>query len=104
DVLPADVAGLELPASGVPTVADPARAAHTAAALGEVQPVAHLPADPVELGPPDQRGVHAAGEDEVLDQVTHRVVGQGGDHSGAQAHGAAQPTGHAGLAPALPDA
>ena len=50
-----------------------------------------------------ERGVHAAGEDEVLQQPAHLVVGERGDHRGAQAEAAAQPAGHVVLAAAFPD-
>ena len=70
-------------------VGDTDRPAQAEAALGEVQPVAHRSSDAVVGHPPDEGGVQAAGEDEVLDQVADLVVGQRRDNGAAQAERAA---------------
>src|SRR5206468_12120507 len=50
----------------------------------------------------DERGVHAAGQDQILQQPAHVVVREGGHHRGPQAEAAAQATCHVVFAAALP--
>ena len=76
DPLPVDVAGTQLRGGGVPAVGDADRAAHAEPALGEVEPVPHLPADAVVRGPDHMRTLDAALVDQVLDQAADRVVGE----------------------------
>ena len=47
-------------------------------------------------------GVDPALEDEVLDQSTHRVVGKGGHHRGAQSKAAPQAPGYVVFTAAFP--
>ena len=82
EVLPVDVARLQLAGGGVAAVGHAHGAADAEAALGEVEAVADGAADAV-VGPPlDEVGVHAALQDEVFDQVADLVVGEGGDDGG----------------------
>src|ERR1035437_6682169 len=83
-------------------VGDPDRSAYPEAAFGEVQAVAYRGPDAVVGDPLDERGVQAAGEDEVLDQAPDLVVRQRRDDRGAQAERPAQAAGDVVLAAALP--
>jgi hypothetical protein len=89
----------------VPAVTDAHRAAHAEAALGEIQPVAHVAAHAVVPGihftcrwstPPCRMKSSTSRPD--------RVVGEGGDDGGAQAEAAAQAAGHVVFAAAFPGA
>ena len=104
EVVPVDLAGPHARGGRVAPVADADRAAHAEAALGEVQPVADLPADAVERHPADERRIDAALEDEVFEEPADLVVGEGADEAGAQAEAAAQAARDVVLAAALPDA
>jgi len=101
-VAPVHVPGPELGCGRVSAVGDPDRSAHAKAAFGEVQPVAHRASDAVVGHPPDERGVQAAGEDEVLDPAPDLVVRQRRDDRAAQAERPAQAAGDVVLAAALP--
>ncbi len=90
DVVPVEIAGLELAGGGVAAVGDADGAADAEAALGEVEAVADGPADAVVLAPLDEVGGDAALHDEVLDQVADLVVDEGGADGGAQAEALAQ--------------
>ena len=85
-------------------VGDAERAAHAEAALGEVEAVAHRPADPVVGHPANERGVDAALQHQVLDQPSDVVVGERGDDRGPQPEAATQTARDVVLAAALPDA
>src|SRR5207302_8464610 len=78
-------------------------AAHAEAALGEVQAVAHHAAHAVERDPPDEPGINAALQNEILDQPAHVVVGKGGGDGGFHAEAAAQSSGDVVFAAAFPD-
>jgi hypothetical protein len=71
----------------------PVRAADAApgtkAALGEVQAITNLTPDTVVFDPAQIRQIHAALEHEVFHQAPHRIVGERGDHRGAQPEAAA---------------
>src|ERR1700722_6392639 len=60
-------------------VGNPERTTGPEATLGEVEPVTHTAPDAVVRGPPDQRGVDAALENEVLDEPAYFVVREWGD-------------------------
>ena len=77
DLLPVDVAGAHLRGSGVPAVGDTDCAADAEPALGEVEPVAHLAPHAVVGCPAEMRSLDATLVDEVVDQPTDRVVGEG---------------------------
>ena len=68
DVIPVDVAGLELRRGGVAAVGIADGAANAEAALGEVQAVANGAADAVVFAPLDEVGGDAALHDEILDR------------------------------------
>jgi Family of unknown function (DUF6119) len=89
-VLPVHVGRTELAGGGVAAVRDPDRPAYAEAALGEVESIADGAANAVVGHPPDERGVNAAGENQVLEQPPHLVVGERGDHRRAQAEAASQ--------------
>jgi hypothetical protein len=74
DVLPVDVARLELRGGRVATVRIADSAANAEAALGEVQAVAHGAADAVIGTPLDEVGGDAALHDEILDEMADLVV------------------------------
>ncbi len=82
DVIPVDVAGLELRGGGVAAVGIADRAADAEAALGEIQAVADVAADAVVLAPLDEIGGDAALHDEILDEMADLVVHEGGDDGG----------------------
>src|SRR5664280_3184964 len=83
-------------------VGDADRPTHAEAALGEVQSVAHRGPDAVVGHPPNERGVQAAGEDEVLDEAPDLVVRQRCDDRGALAERPAQAAGDVVLPAPLP--
>src|ERR1035437_2804005 len=68
DVVPIEVAGLELRGGGIAAIGVADGAADAEAALGEVEPVADGAADAVVLAPLDEVGGDAALHDEVLDE------------------------------------
>ncbi len=102
DRLPVEVARLDLADGGVAAVGAADGGAQAKAALGKVEAVAHGAADAIVRNPADKRSVHAAFEDEVLDETADGIVGERGGHGGAQAEAAAQAAGHVVLAAALP--
>ena len=102
-VVPVDVAWRQAAGCRVPAVGDPDGAAHAEAALGEVEPVAHVAPDAVEGHPRQEGGVDAALQHEVLEQPADLVVDERGHDRGAQAEAAPQPARHVVLAAALPD-
>ena len=102
-MLPVHVARPKLRGGRVAPVGHAERAAHAEAALGEVEPVAHGASDPVVGHPPDQRRVDPSLEDEVLEQVSDVVVGEGGHHRSPHSEATAQSAGDVVLAAPLPD-
>jgi hypothetical protein len=82
DVVPVEVARLELRGGGVAAVGVADGATDAEAALGEVEAVAHGAADAVVLAPLDEVGGDAALHDEVLDEVADLVVDEGGADGG----------------------
>ena len=104
DGFPVDVAGTQLRDGGMAAVGAADRAPHAEAALGEVQAVAHRPADAVVGRPAHVALVDAAAQDELFDQATDGVVGERAHHGGAQAEAAPQAARHVVFAAALVDA
>src|ERR1022692_2803636 len=82
---PAAVSGFHLGRRRVPAVGAAECSAHAEAALGEVERIPDGPADTVVFPPAEVCLLDAALIDQVLDEVTDRVVGQGGDKPGSQA-------------------
>ena len=76
DVVPIDLAGLQLRNRGMAAIRAAERGAHAEAALGEVQAVAHRAAHAVVRHPAHQRLIDAALVDQVLHQTPHRIVGE----------------------------
>ena len=103
DVVPVEIAGLELAGGGMAAVGNADRAANAEAALGEVQAVADGAAHAVEGRPFDEFGVHAALQNEILEQTADFVVGKGGGDGGLQPEAAAQAAGDVVFAAAFPD-
>ena len=103
DVIPIDVAGLELRGGGVAAVRVADRAADAEAALGEVESVSNRAADAVVVAPLDEVGGHAALHDEILDQMADLVVHERGDHGGLVAEAFPQAARGVVFAAAFPD-
>ena len=78
DVVPIEITGFELAGGGIATVRNAHRAAHAETALGEIQPVADRAAHAVERHPLDEVRVHAALQNEILQQPADVVVGERG--------------------------
>ena len=74
DVLPVDVARLELRRRRVAAIRIADRAPDAEPAFGEIEAVADRAADAVVLAPLDEVGGHAALHDEILDEMPHLVV------------------------------
>ena len=102
DVVPIEIAGLELAGGGMAAVGNAHRAAHAETALGEIQPVAHRAAHAVERHPLDEFRVHAALQNKILDEPADVVVGERGADGGLEAEAAAQAAGDVVFAAAFP--
>ena len=103
DVVPIEVARLELAGGAVAAVGNAHRAPHPEAALGEIQAVAHRPPHAVVWHPLDELGGDTALEDEVLEQPADVVVRERGADGGPQAEAAPQAAGDIVFAAAFPD-
>ena len=103
NVFPVDVASLELARRRVATVNTANCAAHTEAALGEVEAVTNRASKAVVRVPLDVIGIDAALHNKVFKQVANFVVHEGRDHRTAQSKALAHATRHVVLAAALPD-
>ena len=104
EVVPVELARLELLSGGVPAVGHAQGAADAEAAFGEVQAVAHGAADAVVRYPAYERGVDAALEHEVLEQPADVVLDERGDDRGAHAEAPSQAACDVVFAAAFPDA
>ncbi len=102
DRVPVDLAGTQLGDGGVAAVGASEGGPHPEAALGEVEAVPDGAPDAVVGHPADVGRVDAPLVDEVLEEVAHRVVHEGGDHRGALPEAAFEATGHVVLPAALP--
>ena len=103
DVVPIEIAGFELTGSGVAAVGNAHSAAHTVAALGEIEAVARDAANAVERDPLDELSIHATLQNEILDEPAHVVIGERGADGGLKAEAAAQSAGDVVFATAFPD-
>ena len=101
-MLPVDVARPQLRGGRVAAIGHAEGAAHAEAALGEVEPVAHRPADAVGRNPADEARVDPSLEHEVLEQPADLVVGERGHDAGAEAEAPPEPPRDVVLATALP--
>src|SRR5437764_13328725 len=97
DIVPINIAGLELRCGGVAAVGAAERAAHAEAALGKVQAVAHGAAHAVVVEPFDEL-VHTALVDEVLNEASNGVFGERGDDSRLEPEAALEAARHVVLA------
>ena len=102
DLVPVDLARLQLAHRRVTAVAATQRRAYAKPALRKVQPVAHRAPDAVVLHPLHVRLVHAALQHQVFDQPAHGIIGQRGHHRRLQSEAPPQPARHVVLAAALP--
>ena len=102
EVLPVDVARPQLRGGRVTAIGHPDGAAHAETALGEVEPIAHRPADTVGRNPADEARVDASLEHEVLEQPADLVVGERRHDTGAEAETSPEPPGDVVLATAFP--
>ena len=103
DVVPIDVADLDLGGGGVAPVGIADRAADTEAALGEVETVADGAANAVVVAPLDEVGGDAALHDKIFDEVADLVVDEGGDDGGFVTEAFAETAGGVVFAAAFPD-
>src|SRR5690625_915877 len=78
------------------------RSAHTKAAFGEVQAVAHGDTKPVVGRPLDVLGIEPAGENEIFHQAANLVIGQRCHDRAAQPKRAPQPARHVVFAATFP--
>ena len=90
DVIPVEIAGLQLCRRRVATIRHTDRAPDAEATLGEIQAIAHAAADAVVFAPLDEVRVHAALHDEILDEMTDLVVHECGTDGGFAAETFAQ--------------
>ena len=102
ELVPVDVAGLELADRRQPPVRARPRAAAAVAALDEVQAVADRAADAVVGHPLDVRRVDAALEHEVLDEAPDGIVRERGDGGRLQPKAPAEAAHDVVFAAALP--
>ena len=102
DLLPVDVARAQLRGRRVATVGDADRAANAEAALGEVQPVAHLAPDAVVGDPAEVGSLDATLVDEVVDQPADGIVGERRHDRRAEPEAAFEAAGDVVLAASLP--
>src|SRR6185295_4118829 len=90
DVVPSEIASLELRRRGQAAIRHAHRAANAEPALGEVQSVAHGAPDAVIGTPLDEPGIDTALQDEIFDETAHVIVGKGGTYGRPEAEAAAQ--------------
>ena len=83
DLVPVEIAGLQLRGGGVAAVRASDGAAEAEPSLGEVQAVAHRAPDAVVVNPFHVRQVDTALEHEVFEQPADLVVREGADQRGA---------------------
>ncbi len=103
NVVPVDVARLQLRRGGMAAVGAADRAADAEATLREIQAVADRAADAVERNPFDERRVDAALHDEIFDETADWIVGERRDDGGAFAEAFAEAAGDVVFAAAFPD-
>ena len=103
DIIPVDVARLQLRRGGVAAVRAADGTADAEAAFREVETIADGAADAVERNPFDERRIDAALHDEIFDETTDGIVGKGGHDGGAFAEAFAEAAGDVVFAAAFPD-
>src|ERR1700733_8158629 len=88
--MPIEVAGLAAGDRRMATVRAAHRGAYSESSLGEVQPVAHRPANTVVGNPPDERSIDAPLQNQIFEQLSNRIFGKGCDDGGAHAEASSQ--------------
>ncbi len=84
ETVPVDVTALEPARGGVRPIGDAQSTAYAEAALGEIETHPAVGADAVEGHPFDVRRIDAALENEVLEEQTDIVLGDGGNDRGIE--------------------
>src|SRR5438046_9682885 len=96
NLVPIDVAGLELRYRSVPAIVRSYSGAHAEATLGKVESVAGGVADAIVLNRAHERLINAALMNKILEQAGDLIASEGGNDCGLHPGPAAQPTGEAG--------
>src|SRR6267143_4223631 len=91
NLIPIDVARLQLRDRGVPTIVTSQRCTHAEAALRKIEAVARRAAHAIVLHPAHQRLVYATLVNEILKEPPHRIIGERCDDRGVQAEATLQP-------------
>src|SRR5437870_7650740 len=92
NLVPIDVAGLELRYRSVPAIVRSYSGAHAEATLGKVESVAGGVADAIVLNPAHERLINAALINQILEQTADRSTGEGGDDGAFHTDAGLQPT------------
>src|SRR4029077_6593282 len=90
DLLPIDVARLELRNGRMSPIRTSQRSAHAKSALGEIQAVSNGAADAIVFNPANVTLIDAALEHQILDQAPHGIVGESCNECRVQAEAAPQ--------------
>src|SRR2546421_11422416 len=91
NLIPIDIAWLQLGDRGVPATVTPQRSAHAEAALRKIAAIARRAAHAIVFHPAHQRLVHTALVNEILKKPAHRIIGERRDDRSVQAETALQP-------------
>src|SRR5207249_3971176 len=94
NVFPIEIARLELAGGSVAAVRNAHRAPHAEPALREIQSVAHRAPDAVIRDPLNELGVHAALQNQILEQAAYFVLGKGSAQRGLEAEATPQAAGY----------
>src|SRR5438093_8576716 len=92
NLVPIDVAGLELRYRSVPAIVRSYSGAHAEATLGKVESVAGGVADAIVLNPAHERLINAALINQILEQAADRIASEGGNDGGFHTEAALPPT------------
>src|SRR6266852_4984129 len=91
DLLPIDVARLQLGDRGVSAIVTSQRCTRAESTLREIEAVARRAAHAIVLHPPHQRLVHPALVNEILKEPPNGIIGERRDDCGVQGEAALQP-------------
>src|SRR5713226_7656813 len=91
NLIPIDVAGLQLRDCRVPAIVTSERCTHPEAAFRKIEAVTRRAAHPIVFHPAHQRLVHTALVNEILKELPNRVIGECRDYRGVQAETSFQP-------------
>src|SRR5260370_41953820 len=91
DLLPIDVARLQLGDRGVPAIITSQRRTRAEAALCKIEAVARRAAHAIVLNPAHQRLVHPALVNEILKEPPNGIIGERRDDRSVQAEATLQP-------------